>query len=153
MSKSAVAVAMPLLLALVVLGCKGPDEHAFDTKAMAEAAAAYDLRGEELAVMNECRKFSVGLRLSGQPDLATYCGCMSKHATEDVKQSYKVNALKFADELSREGIVEGKDVTIYFPVGSFRGTRADVVSSVKSAMSTCHGVAKANADRRRLAKS
>ena len=146
-------VALPLIAALLTASCKPRADTAFDDQAKAKIVREYGLRGEELAVVNLCQKISPGLRLSGQPDYATYCGCMAKYATEDMQDSYKANAIRFADELMRNGVVEGKDVTNYFPVGSYIGQRQDVIASVKTNITNCHGTAKATADRRRLHRS
>jgi hypothetical protein len=103
----------------------------------AEIAKKYGLHGEELSALEFCQnRMPREGKIPG--DIGIYCGCLSKHATDEFFPGYKKYAIQFAAELRRQGSsMSDHALQNLLPDEAVRGGRVGTMRMVQNSMTHC----------------
>jgi hypothetical protein len=102
----------------------------------AEIIRKYGLQGEELAALELCQKL---LPNDGRApgDAGVYCGCLSKHATDEFFPGHKATAIRLALEIRKRGGMSANGVNDILSDDAVKGTRMSTARAVYGSMEFC----------------
>ena len=96
----------------------------------------YGLKGEEIKSFDLCQQL---LPKSGKApgDLGTYCGCLSKRATDEFARGNKTTAILLVNEFRKRGRLTIAEVNDIVSEDSVNVTRSHAAKLVVEAMTSC----------------
>ncbi len=117
--------------------------------AQSYSTRGYELHGQELRAFHLCLDMMSGRRLNNEGDMGAFCGCLAKNATEEMREPYKTNAIRVANQYIQYGRLSLRESLDLLPPDSFTGVRAGTLTSIRASIARCTQAARDAADERR----